>query len=82
LQEPWTWGPQLKRIENLLFGVLALQADLIDSRKFIDACTLWTTRKSVPLVDVLVQNGWLSPADKSHVDSAKSNSHGVGSAAR
>ena len=53
---------------NLLFGVLALQADLIDSRQFIDACTLWTTRKNVPLADVLVQNGWLLPADKSHVE--------------
>ena len=53
---------------NLLFGVLALQADLIDSRQFIDACTLWTTRKHVPLADVLLQNGWLLPTDKSHVD--------------
>jgi PAS domain S-box-containing protein len=53
---------------NLLFGVLALQADLIDSRQFIDACTLWTTRKSVPLANVLMENGWLEPADKSHVE--------------
>ncbi len=53
---------------NLLFGVLALQADLIDSQEFIDACTLWTTRKTVPLADVLVQQGWLLPADKSHVE--------------
>ena len=30
---------------NLLFGVLALQADLIDTRQFVEACTLWATRK-------------------------------------
>ncbi len=53
---------------NLLFGVLALQSDLIDSRKFIDACTLWATHKDVPLADLLVQQGWLLPADKSHVE--------------
>ena len=34
---------------NLLFGVLALQADLLDSDRFVQACTLWTTRKEVPL---------------------------------
>src|SRR5207249_3216411 len=30
---------------NLLFGVLALQADLIDPQQFIEACLLWTSRK-------------------------------------
>jgi PAS domain S-box-containing protein len=53
---------------NLLFGVMALQAGLIDSRKFIDACTLWTTGKDVALADLLVQNGSLVPADKSHIE--------------
>jgi serine/threonine-protein kinase len=53
---------------NLLFGVLALQADLIDCRQFVEACTLWTTRKGVPLAEVLVERGWILPADKAHVD--------------
>jgi len=53
---------------NLLFGVLALQADLIDSRKFIDACTLWTTRKDASLAELLVQNGWMLAADQSYVE--------------
>jgi PAS domain S-box-containing protein len=53
---------------NLLFGVLALQADLIDAAQFIDACLLWTGRKDVPLADLLVERGWLLPADKAHVD--------------
>lgn len=34
---------------NLLFGVLALQADVIDADQFIKICTLWTTRKQVAL---------------------------------
>jgi tRNA A-37 threonylcarbamoyl transferase component Bud32 len=53
---------------NLLFGVLALQAGLIDGRQFIEACTLWMTRKHVPLVDLLIERGWLVPADRAHVE--------------
>jgi PAS domain S-box-containing protein len=53
---------------NLLFGVLALQADLIDPGQFVEACTLWGTRKSVPLADLLVERGWLLPDDRAHVD--------------
>jgi len=52
---------------NLLFGVVALQADLLDADQFIRACTLWTTRKEVPLADLLVELGWLTDADKSDV---------------
>src|SRR5262245_36482249 len=53
---------------NLLFGVLALQADLIDTRQFVEACTLWTTRKQDALADLLIERGWILPADRSHVD--------------
>ena len=53
---------------NLLFGVLALQADLIDSGQFIEACLLWTSRKDTPMADLLVERGWLVPADREHVD--------------
>jgi PAS domain S-box-containing protein len=53
---------------NLLFGVLALQADLIDNRQFVEICSLWTTRKHVPLADLLIQRGWILPGDKEHVD--------------
>ena len=53
---------------NLLFGVLALQADLIDANQFVEGCALWATRKSVPLADLLIERGWLLPADKAHVD--------------
>jgi PAS domain S-box-containing protein len=53
---------------NLLFGVLALQAGLIDPGQFVEACTLWTTRKSGSLADVLIERGWLVPADQAHLD--------------
>jgi PAS domain S-box-containing protein len=53
---------------NLLFGVLALQADLIDSHQFVEACTLWTSRKNVPLADLLIERGWIEPTDRLHVD--------------
>src|SRR5262245_13166200 len=53
---------------NLLFGVLALQADLIDTRQFIEACLLWTSRKDVLLANLLVERGWIVPADREHVN--------------
>jgi PAS domain S-box-containing protein len=53
---------------NLLFGVLALQAGLIDSRQFVEACTLWATRKGAPLAALLIERGWLAPADQAHLD--------------
>src|SRR5262249_57873150 len=53
---------------NLLFGVLALQADLIDPQQFIEACLLWGSRKDVAMADLLVERGWIVPADRAHLD--------------
>jgi tetratricopeptide (TPR) repeat protein/tRNA A-37 threonylcarbamoyl transferase component Bud32 len=53
---------------NLLFGVLALQADLIDNDGFAEACAAWATRKETPLADLLVQRGWLTPTDRIDVE--------------
>jgi tetratricopeptide (TPR) repeat protein/tRNA A-37 threonylcarbamoyl transferase component Bud32 len=53
---------------NLLFGVLALQADLIDPARFAEACTAWSGRKGTPLADLLVERGWLTPADRADVE--------------
>jgi PAS domain S-box-containing protein len=53
---------------NLLFGVLALQAGLIEPPQFIEACLLWTARKHEPLADILVARGWIEPADRAHVE--------------
>jgi tetratricopeptide (TPR) repeat protein len=53
---------------NLLFAVLALQADLIDANRFVEACTLWANQKQTPLPDLLVQHGWITPADRADVE--------------
>jgi serine/threonine-protein kinase len=53
---------------NLLFGVLALQADLLDNDQFAEACSAWAARKDTPLADLLVQRGWLTAAQKAAVD--------------
>lgn len=53
---------------NLLFGVIALQSDLVDMRQFVDACTLWASRKSVSLADILIELGALNHEDRQHVE--------------
>jgi hypothetical protein len=42
---------------NLLFGLLALQADLIDTTQLMEACTDWVARNDVPLADILTEPG-------------------------
>jgi serine/threonine-protein kinase len=53
---------------NLLFGVLALQADIIDTRQFVAACSEWASRKATPLADILAERGWLTLQDRALVD--------------
>ncbi len=53
---------------NLLFGVLALQADLLDAARFAEVCSAWASRKDTPLADLLLERGWLTAEDKVHVD--------------
>jgi tetratricopeptide (TPR) repeat protein/tRNA A-37 threonylcarbamoyl transferase component Bud32 len=53
---------------NLLFGVLALQADFLDAAQFAEACSAWAARKDTPLADLLVKRGWLTGEDRAHVE--------------
>ena len=53
---------------NLLFGVLALQADVLDADQFIKICTLWTTRKHTALSDLLIELGWITATDRADVE--------------
>jgi eukaryotic-like serine/threonine-protein kinase len=53
---------------NLLFGVLALQAALIDQDELAEVCALWSTRKSVALGDLLAKRGMLSASDRQEVE--------------
>jgi tetratricopeptide (TPR) repeat protein/tRNA A-37 threonylcarbamoyl transferase component Bud32 len=61
-------GSPVDTDRNLLFGVLALQADLLDRDRFIQACALWAARKDIPLADLLVEQGWLTAQDRSDVE--------------
>jgi serine/threonine-protein kinase len=49
---------------NLLFGVLALQAELLDAPRFAEACAAWAARKNIALADLLVERGWLTADDR------------------
>ena len=53
---------------NLLFATLALQVDLINRQQFVEALTLWAMQKEVPLSSVLIEKGWIVPADSEHID--------------
>lgn len=52
---------------NLLFAVLALQADFLSREQFVEACTLWANRKETPIAELLLEKGWLSQADRAAV---------------
>jgi tetratricopeptide (TPR) repeat protein/tRNA A-37 threonylcarbamoyl transferase component Bud32 len=53
---------------NLLFAVLALQADLLDREHFVVACTRWAARKDSPIAELLVEEGWLTADGRKLVD--------------
>jgi serine/threonine-protein kinase len=53
---------------NLLFGVLALQLELIDCHQFADACCGWGARKDESLADLLIARGWITPVDRDEID--------------
>jgi tetratricopeptide (TPR) repeat protein len=47
--------PPIDVERDLLFGALALQADYINSRQFVDACAVWTSRKNIGLPELLME---------------------------
>jgi serine/threonine-protein kinase len=53
---------------NLLFGVLALQADLLDAPRFAEACAAWAGRKDISLADLLLERGWITARDRDVVE--------------
>src|SRR5262245_49699079 len=53
---------------NLLFGVLALQLELIDARQFTDACCGWAACRDRDLPDLLAERGWLEPDERRQVE--------------
>jgi hypothetical protein len=64
---------------NLLFGVLALQADFLDAAQFAEACSALAGHKDTPLADLLVERGLLTTEQRNLVDlllRQKLNKHG------
>ncbi len=53
---------------NLLFGVIALQDDLIDEKQFTDACALWALRLERPLADVLMERHLITDEDRREIE--------------
>lgn len=60
---------------NLLVGILAVQADMIDHAQFVEACIVWSSRKSALLIDLLVERGWIIEADRVHLVNRKLSRH-------
>jgi len=52
---------------NLLFGLLALQNDLIDRDQLVDAFRAWTREKTRPLAEHLAERGDLDPDQRAAV---------------
>jgi len=56
---------------SFLYGVVALQAALIDSQhfsEFIDASANWDEQRDGSFTDLLVARGWIQAADQAHLD--------------
>jgi serine/threonine-protein kinase len=53
---------------NLLFGVLALQTHRIENTQFVEICKAWASRKVIPLADLLLERGWITPVDRAEIE--------------
>src|SRR5262249_13092891 len=53
---------------NILFGVLALRAGLVDTEQLAAACDRWAQQKKRPLPDLLVQPNGLNGEDRAHLE--------------
>jgi serine/threonine-protein kinase len=53
---------------NLLFGVLALQDELIDAKQFADLCAGWALQPEKSLAELLLDRGWITVEDRSDIE--------------
>src|SRR6266404_2419588 len=56
---------------SFLYGVVALQAALIDSEQFsefLEVCKDWDEERDGSFTDLFVGRGWIGPSDKAHLD--------------
>jgi eukaryotic-like serine/threonine-protein kinase len=64
-------SPCMPTDRSFLYGVVALQAGLIDSQqfnKFIEACAEWNEPRDGPFPDLLITRGWIRSDDRAHLD--------------
>ena len=54
---------------NLLFGILALQAGLIEQADLLDAFQRWSRDRARPLAEFLMDRGALSAEDRAVLES-------------
>ncbi len=52
---------------NLLFGVIALQLDILDQSQFAEACAVWALHMGRPMADLLEERGWITPEDRQEI---------------
>ena len=52
---------------QLLFGVIALQLDILDQTRFAEACTVWALHLDRPMADLLEERGWISTEDRQEI---------------
>jgi hypothetical protein len=62
------YDPSATTDQNLLYGLLALQAELITRDQFVQACHEWAEGKEISFPRLLVQRGWLKPEDRREVE--------------
>ncbi len=53
---------------NLRFAVLAHRQGLINRDQFVRACTQWAERRHLSLAELLVEEGWLTPTDRTDLE--------------
>jgi eukaryotic-like serine/threonine-protein kinase len=52
---------------NLLFGVIALQLDILDQSQFAEACAVWALDMNRAMADLLEERGWITPEDRQEI---------------
>ncbi|MEX0818366.1 MAG: protein kinase, partial [Pirellulaceae bacterium] len=53
---------------NLLFGILALQLEYVDSSQFTEACAAWAVARHKTLAEILVERGWMTTDGSAEVE--------------
>lgn len=61
-------GTRVDTDRNLLFGIVALQLEFVDSSQFTEACAAWAVARERTLAQILVERGWISAADSAEVE--------------